>query len=95
MLSGSLEEITARIVAHTTRTTSQLREQLKSKITTFAPSAAESSAMRTREAKKRIRHDVEAELQKLQTDTCQKAEDARTAVDNLAAKLEQLTTQLN
>ena len=51
--------------------------------------------MRTREAEKQIQRDVEAELQKLQANTHQEAENTRTAMDNLAAKLDQLTTQLN
>ena len=58
-------------------------------------SAAETSAMRVREAEQQIRCDVEAEMQKLQADEGQEAEYTRTLVDNLASKLEQLTTQLN
>ena len=51
--------------------------------------------MRAREAEQRIRRNVEAEMQKLQEDAHHEAENTRAAVDNLASKLEWLTTQLN
>ena len=89
---GSVEEVAVHSEVQTTWATTQLREQLESEIAVAMSSAAESLAMRMHEAKKWIRRDVEAELQKLQADTYQEAENTRIAVDNLAAKLDQLIT---
>ena len=60
--------------AQTTRATTQMKKQLESEIASATSSAAESSVMRTREAEQRIRRDVEAEMQKLQADARQEAE---------------------
>ena len=99
MTASEIEERVRQVAsysdAQTTRATTQLKEQLESEIAIVMLSAAESSAMHTHEAKQWIRCNVKAEMQKLQADTRQDAEKTHTAVDTIAAKLEQLTTQLN
>ena len=51
--------------------------------------------MHTREAEEQVRCDVEDELQKYRANTHQQAKKTRTGVDNIATRLDQLTTQLN
>ena len=96
---GEMEKRVRQVASYSDAQTSQaiamLRQQLDAEIVSVASSADETAAKRTHDAEERIRRDVEAELQKNQADTSHEVEKTRTAVDNIATRLDQLTTQLN
>ena len=60
-----------------------------------AARADETAAKRTRDAEDRIRRKIEAKLQQEQATTHQQTDETRTAIEDIAAKLDQLTKQLN
>ena len=60
-----------------------------------AVSADETAVRRMRDAKECIRREVEAKLQQEQATTRQQTDETRTAAGDIAAKLDQLTKQLN
>ena len=60
-----------------------------------AASVDETAAKHTRDAKECIRREVEAKLQQEQATTRQQTDETRTAIEDIAAKLDQLTNQLN
>ena len=57
--------------------------------------ADETVAKHTRDTEEHIRRKVEAKLQQEQATTHQQTDETRTAIEDIAAKLNQLTKQLN
>ena len=94
-MEARVQQVSSYSDAQTSQATATLRQQLESEIVFVAVSPDEMATKHTHNAEARIRCGVEAELQKNQADMCHEVERTRTAMDNIATRLDQLTTQLN
>ena len=94
-MEARVQQVASYSDAQTSQAAATLRQELESGMVSVAASADETAAKRTRDAEERIRREVEAKLQQEQATTRHQTDETCTAVEDIAAKLDQLTEQLN
>ena len=94
-MEACVQQIASYSDAQTSQAAATLRQELELGMVSVAASADETVAKRTCDAEERIRREVEAKLQQEQATARQQTDETRTAVEDIAAKLDQLTKQLN
>ena len=94
-MEARVQRVASYSDAQTSQAIATLRQQLESEMVSVAVSADETAAKRTHDAEERIRREVEAKLQQEQATTRQQADETCTAIEDIAAKLDRLTKQLN
>ena len=94
-MEARAQQVASYSDAQTSQATATLRQQVESEMVSIVASAEETAIRRTRDAKEHIRRKVEAKLQQEQATTRQQTDETRTAVGDIATKLDQLPKQLN